>query len=336
MTLVVLAGVRKSGTTALWHQLKAHPEICPASVKEPQYFCLQNYNESGPRRWYQDLFGDGDHTYRLDASTMCFTAKGAACRISQVDPQARVIVLLREPVARTYSSYLHMAKQIPQAETRSFQKVLDSLEAREGTLWEKENSSLIEAAAQDKVDIGYYDRSFHSRRFGVDFWSIFENPVSPFRYFGESMYAKYLQHYRRRFTDRLKVIVSERFWRRPGEVLSEVGEWLSLDPTGFELSRRKSNKTVVPRNQFSRIVLALRQHRAEGGIFDVIVSLMKKAGVASYIREEVLSRPKPEVRNQDRIRAENLLAASCFEKVEELVPVELHYWWGEKARGGGA
>ena len=72
---VIIVGAMKAGTTSLFDYLKAHPAICPAMMKEPEYFT--HYQHHGFRarginiKQYSDLwqFDPSQHRYALEAST---------------------------------------------------------------------------------------------------------------------------------------------------------------------------------------------------------------------------------------------------------------------------
>jgi hypothetical protein len=108
-----IAGVSKAGTTSLFRYLGEHPEVRPCKVKEPFYFvpkeCFFNpalrYGEN-PLRDYLALFPQGGkHHPCLDGSTLYFMFPDIAEVIDRVIPSSKVIISLREPVARLKSCY---------------------------------------------------------------------------------------------------------------------------------------------------------------------------------------------------------------------------------------
>ena len=114
---VYLIGAQKAGTTTLAHLLSQHPEICVAKNKEPHFF---TGNSAKGLDWYRQQFSDCDAVC-LDASTSysfaplsqnnSYMAKkqfhNIPQRIHALNPQAKFIYLLRDPVARVYSGYWH-------------------------------------------------------------------------------------------------------------------------------------------------------------------------------------------------------------------------------------
>lgn len=106
-----LAGAPKCGTTSLADYLGQHPEIYSPLVKEPVFFG-QDLTARNKRRTlenYRSLFDKWDEEpYALDASTHYFYSQTAAEEIAEVSPDARVIVMVRNPVEATYSMHNQM------------------------------------------------------------------------------------------------------------------------------------------------------------------------------------------------------------------------------------
>ena len=131
---VFLIGAQKAGTTTLASLLSQHPDICVAKNKEPHYF---TGNSNKNLIWYQKQFPNPEHIC-IDASTSysfaplssgnSYMAKKCFHNIPQkiyaLNPQAKFIYLLREPVARTYSSYWHSFNT--GREHRSFSEAIEN------------------------------------------------------------------------------------------------------------------------------------------------------------------------------------------------------------------
>jgi hypothetical protein len=114
-----IVGQPKSGTTALAEFLRGHPQICMSFPKEPVYFATDLIEESdalyGSRKYFeyrtvQDYEALFVHCrpgqLRGDASTPYLLSRLAASNIAAVNPDAKIIVMLREPVSFMHS--LHM------------------------------------------------------------------------------------------------------------------------------------------------------------------------------------------------------------------------------------
>jgi len=105
----LIIGAAKAGTTSLYRYLRQHPDVYMSPVKEPAYYA----SASGGADWirtrpdYERLF-DGATTQRArgEASPQYLNDEAAPERIAADLPGVRLIVSLRNPVDRAYSSYL--------------------------------------------------------------------------------------------------------------------------------------------------------------------------------------------------------------------------------------
>ncbi len=117
----IIIGSGRSGTTSLYHYLKQHSDIYMSPVKEPNFFGFDFENtvkvppELEPAYRlavktiddYLALFEGVNHESAIgEASTQYLLFPGTAERIRHRIPEARLIVTLRHPAERIYSSYL--------------------------------------------------------------------------------------------------------------------------------------------------------------------------------------------------------------------------------------
>lgn len=108
-----IVGAAKAGTTSMYEYLEQHPDVYMATLKEPHWFSRVAPNPSRRVRpvtseeEYARLF-DGWRGERAvgEASPSYLWDEEAPRRIKQAVPEARIIVLLREPVSRAFSHYL--------------------------------------------------------------------------------------------------------------------------------------------------------------------------------------------------------------------------------------
>jgi hypothetical protein len=111
----LIIGAMKSGTTALYYYLEQHPEIYMSPVKEPNFFSSQEQESAADAvthiGTYQHLFrgasgkraiGEASHSYLYEP--------GAAAEIRRYIPEAKLIAILRNPIDRAYSHFLHMVR----------------------------------------------------------------------------------------------------------------------------------------------------------------------------------------------------------------------------------
>src|SRR4051794_34967159 len=107
----LIIGAAKAGTTSLYHYLRQHPDVYMSTIKEPNYFCFEEQlPEYAPVRTlaeYESLFdGASSQPAVGEASTQYLNSAAAPRRIANILPNVRLIVSLRNPADRAYSSYL--------------------------------------------------------------------------------------------------------------------------------------------------------------------------------------------------------------------------------------
>jgi hypothetical protein len=116
-----LVGAPKCGTTALYDMIGAHPEIFVSPVKEPDFFAadiraavfgdrtFRSGETAGPiTDWsqYLELFSGAVPSQRLGEGSVCYLAsRVAAAAIHERCPEARILMVLRDPADRLFSHY---------------------------------------------------------------------------------------------------------------------------------------------------------------------------------------------------------------------------------------
>jgi Sulfotransferase domain len=108
-----IVGHPKSGTTALYEMLRAHPQIY-MPVKEPWFFSPELRARSGSPAGQPDTLdeylalydGAGPGQIVGEASPSYLRSQIAAARIAQLRPDARIIAILREPASFLRSFHL--------------------------------------------------------------------------------------------------------------------------------------------------------------------------------------------------------------------------------------
>jgi hypothetical protein len=104
----VIIGAMKGGTTSLYHYLASHPDIVPSTTKETDFF-LTNDDFNKGLDWYESLF-EKNGKLAFEASpnyTKRHLFPGVPARMHSVLPEAKLIYVLRDPVARVLSHYVH-------------------------------------------------------------------------------------------------------------------------------------------------------------------------------------------------------------------------------------
>lgn len=121
----LVIGAARSGTTGLVEGLRTHPRVFVTDPKEPHYFALHRlgaqFTAPGDEhtinrvavtdeRAYRDLYPvEHDYLALGDASvsTLYYHAESLP-EARRMNPAMKIVVMLREPVARAYSSHQYM------------------------------------------------------------------------------------------------------------------------------------------------------------------------------------------------------------------------------------
>lgn len=187
----LIIGAQKAGTTSLFRYLGEHSRVKPPRTKESRFFDqhwgrgLDWYVSQCPHRW---KVSRAEMT--VDASPASLFHPRAPGRAAATLPEAKIIVLLRNPVDRAYSQYQHNARR--GRVTGSFEEELE----REGELLGGE------------IDRGAYTGSYLAR----------------------GRYAEQLERWIDTYgAERMIVLQSERFFARTQEEVDRVLDFLGLE-----------------------------------------------------------------------------------------------------------
>ncbi len=197
----MIIGAMKSGTSSLHNYLTQHPNVIAPLRKEVHYFDLQ-YGRG--ERWYRANFGKvGQPGLNLDSSPYYLFHPLAPQRAHALVPQAKLIVLLRDPVRRAYSHYWH--ERDKKREKLSFE---DAVAAEPGRVGDDEHRLARGEIEQSRAHqhCTYLARGRYAEQL-----------------------ERWLQFYPR---DRLLVLQFEDLGRAPMVTLNRTLEFLRLPPLG--------------------------------------------------------------------------------------------------------
>jgi hypothetical protein len=227
---LIAPGVGKAGTTSLFWYLSQHPEICPSGVKEPRYFAPVVFGEPlGPVEDYARHFDRcREERYVMEASPQYFHGGRPMIEaIKEVLGEPRVMVVLRDPVARVWSSYRFAKARLRLPAAESFESYL---------------------AACERILEERPTRTRDNR----PFWTL-----------AGSFYVEYLGDWVEAFGDSLRVVFFEHLAENPQGQIGELCRWLDIDDRmvdGFDYA--VENRTVMFRSRFlQRMALALNSER---------------------------------------------------------------------------
>lgn len=108
-----IIGAPKCGTTSLAAWLAQHPQVFIPSIKEPMYFNTDFGERLTPNLYeYEQLFCDVKEVHKAigEASTFYLNSKNAVKEILNYSPDAKFIVMLRNPVDMVVSLHAQVCK----------------------------------------------------------------------------------------------------------------------------------------------------------------------------------------------------------------------------------
>lgn len=191
-------GTQKGGTTSLHLLLGSHPAVFLPACKEVQYHSL---HDDRSLTWYASHYADAaPHQLRGDITPYYLFHPRAPHSIHRTIPDARLIVLLRDPVERALSHYFH-------ARRHGFEALeLGPALAAETDRLRHADQRLIQAGSCD------YSHQKHS-------------------YLSRSRYEQQLDRYEALFpAEQLLVLKSEDLFTDPEAIWERLLCFLALDP----------------------------------------------------------------------------------------------------------
>ena len=198
----LIIGAMKSGTSSLFHHLTQHPELVPAFEKEIHYFDQDDASFAGPTGSLARYRSHFPIKAMIPARSLVYEAtpkylchETSARRISEVVPNARMVLTLRNPSDRAISHYFHTQRNRPDPE------------------------SLHAAMCEDVDRCRSLGRSDVAASKPIDYTS----------YVGRGIYRPQIERFLEYFdrTD-LHVIEGERFFEDPRPVLANLFEFLGI------------------------------------------------------------------------------------------------------------
>ena len=205
---LVIAGLARSGTSAMFQYLIEHPDVCGSKKKEAFYFTnAADAMPLPPIDAYAELFDAyaGERVVVEATPTYFNGGRAVAEAIDRtLGPDAKILVSLREPVARLVSTYnLQLSRLRIQPDT-TLAAYVDAC---------RQSPTIGEARDDGMKDYQAYQAGF---------------------------YGDILPHWFSVFGPRLQVVFFERLEADPAAFMVDIARWLGIDAAfyqhrGFEI-----------------------------------------------------------------------------------------------------
>ena len=269
-----IAGQPKSGTTALYEMLRRHPQIHMPDSKEPWFFAAELHERTPPRpggtpqtlEEYAALFAQARPDQRVgEASALYLWSHTAAERIAAVRPDARIVVILREPASLLRSLHLQFLQTNIETE-----------------------SDLAKALALESARCEGVGVPSHT------YWP------QALRYSGHVRYVEQLGRYDALFpSEQMLVLIYDDFRNDNEATVRRVLRFLDVDDT-IPVQVTEANPTVSPRSQrLNEAVHAVAVGRGpaslkvKGAIKAVVPTRMRRGALEAVQRHVVFREPSP-------------------------------------------
>jgi hypothetical protein len=203
---VMIAGVEKAGTTSLLRYLGEHPQIATHEAMEFPFFVRDDLYENGYDEIYNKYFqSDANGKLLLAKNVGCFYWENAAERMYAHNHNMKLIIILRNPVARAYSAYRY-AVQMGREDKPTFEDAIEAEDYRLGSGVE-------------------YHKRYHA-------------------YLKRGMYAQQLERLHQYFPPKqIKIILFEELIKEPQVCLAEILQFLELAPAKIDTTIKYNETT---------------------------------------------------------------------------------------------
>ncbi|MEM8946761.1 MAG: sulfotransferase [Planctomycetota bacterium] len=152
-----LIGAAKCGTTSVAKYLDQHPEIYVSKPKEPNFFAFEpnsvpacvgpadtkllfelllKYTITSPEEYAELFSGGADCAARGEASVRYLYESHVPAKVAAHTPDAKLIVLLRDPIDRLHSHYHMNVRQHIEPESLTSALTLEDQRVSDGAGWD--------------------------------------------------------------------------------------------------------------------------------------------------------------------------------------------------------
>ena len=292
----LIIGAAKSGTSALYHYLRQHPQIYMSPVKEPMFFALagEKVDFSGPgdnktinhfsvtdRTAYQLLFQDISNEKAVgEASTLYLDSPKAPARIRHNIPEVKLIAMLRHPAERAYSAFMHLVREGREPLT-DFEQALRAEEMRRRSNW---------------------------------------GPL--WHYTQRGFYYTQLKRYLDRFDQRqIKIYLYEDFNANPLSIIKDIFRFLEVDEDFTPDISLRYNVSGIPKNRVLHTFLSKKNP------IKMILEPILPVGLRQRIRIKFMNRNLTKSQLSPAIRKQLIdIFREDILKLQELIQQDLSQW----------
>lgn len=212
---LLIIGAQKCGTTSLHYYLNQHPSFGRGLKKEAHYFNREIHFGKTLDNYESDFSGSRSKIY-IDATPAYFYQPDTAMNIHKAYPNIKMLVLLRDPVKRTYSAWNHSRIRF---ENASYIKDKKNMQKREGDL-------LYEKFFQGRKTFPTFREAIDIELELIKANSAYEPAI-----LRRSLYLEQLEEYWKYFgKDQIKIIGFKEFVSNIKNTLGDIEDFIGVEP----------------------------------------------------------------------------------------------------------
>jgi len=220
----LIIGAQKAGTSSLYHYLKQHPQVYMSPIKEPKFFALEGEEFDPERRgsggltkmpgirdletYQQQYEGVSNEIAIGEASPLYIYVPKAVERIKHYIPDAKLVAILRHPVDRAYSNFIHWVQRGLEPLDSDFESIIQEEETRISQNW--------------SPNYHYKNRGFYYEQLK--------------RYF--DVFDK----------EQIRVYLYDDFIQNPQSVVQDIFRFIDVDDDFIPNTGKKYNVSKIPRS----------------------------------------------------------------------------------------
>ena len=227
----IIIGAMKSGTTSLYYNICQHPNVFEAAYDEIGFF---DDNFELGLYWYRSMFPTVFQKYITklrhkefltgEDTPFYFWKQNAVDRIHNILPNAKLIIILRNPIDRAYSNYTDQINR--GIEPASFEEVIKN----EIEFIEKNNLKSKNNELKDMI----------------------KEPA----YLAKGIYVNQLELWRKKFPlKQFHILSTEEMSSQPHKTLEKVFEFLQVSEENIQTPQKRKMKEYSPMNSDTRKLL---------------------------------------------------------------------------------
>lgn len=208
----LIIGAQKGGTSSLFYYFKFHPSVKRPIKKEIHYF---NINFDKGLNWYKAHFPfKSNNKITGEASPDYIYHPGTPQRVKALNPEMKLILLVRDPIQRAYSAY-QMNKRMGIDPRKTFE---DAIQFE------------LNHRIEEKMEYNYERHNYF--------------------YLDRGLYAKQLENWTKVFDkDQLLVIPSKEFFVNTAAIMQRIFRFLKIEEVQHTSSKSMNVGKYPPLSQ---------------------------------------------------------------------------------------